>query len=60
MTFILFQAQSLPDYPQPIFGSSMLWIEQKKTLMVCGGADWTGPSMNECLDPEHLTQRPMI
>ena len=37
----------LASYPVPVFGASMLWDSEKESLIVCGGANWTGP-MNMC------------
>ena len=31
---------SLPPFPYPVFGPSMLWEEEKGRLMVCGGSSW--------------------
>ena len=36
----------LPQYPRPLFGLSLAWLEPG-SLLVCGGADWTGPT-NTC------------
>ena len=38
---------SLPSYPVPVFGASMMWDLDDQTLLVCGGANWTGP-LNMC------------
>ena len=34
---------SLASYPVPVFGASMMWDTEDESLVVCGGANWTGP-----------------
>ena len=37
---------ALPDYPLELFGASLYWQSGGSggSLLVCGGADWTGPT----------------
>ena len=30
----------LPPFPKPVFGPSMLWMEDLSKLLVCGGSSW--------------------
>ena len=30
----------LPPFPNPVFGPSMLWMEDLSKLLVCGGSSW--------------------
>ena len=36
----------LPTYPRLVFGASQVWTNTG-SLLLCGGADWSGPS-NKC------------